>query len=131
MFENWYLNELFSQTIKNVWKYTDYYLLKLIFNILNDTKIIDLLKNDISIDDIIKIKQYPFKVIPALKWMLDRLVLDKYITNNTAQSITKYKLTDKKMNYDLSEIKRKAIEIAQNIFQVKKKVLILYILLII
>lgn len=111
MFEDWYLNELFSKKIRDVWKLTDYYLLKLIFNILDNTGILNQLKTAITVNEILKKQNYQPKVFSALKWMLDRLSLDGYL-KIINQSELKYVLTDKKMEYNLAEIKEKAKRMA-------------------
>lgn len=112
MFKDWFLNELFSTKIRNVWKLTDYYLLKLIYNIFDTTDILSLLDDPISLNKIIEQKKYPEHVRSALKWMLDRLELDGYLSKIFNSSIEKYQLTDKKMDYDLDEVKSKAEEMA-------------------
>jgi SAM-dependent methyltransferase len=112
MFEDWYLNELFSNKIRNVWKLTDYYLLKLIFVILEETDIISLLKKAVSINEILDEKKYPLKVFNAVKWMLDRLAMDEYLKITDVDSINKYTLTDKVMDYNLNEIKNQAVSMA-------------------
>lgn len=112
MLEDWYLNELFSPKIRNVWKLTDYYLLKLIFNILEENNIIQLLSSPITIDKIIKNKKYPNKVYSSLKWLFDRLALDGYISKAKNSDEDLYCLTDKKIEFDLDKIKDQASKMA-------------------
>jgi SAM-dependent methyltransferase len=108
MFEEWYLNDLLSQKIRNVWKLTDHYLLKLLFNILDESKILDYLKKPVKVDDIIKSQGYPQKVSSALKWILERLLLDGYLSRTNEGKDAEYCLTDKQIEYDLTEIKERA-----------------------
>jgi len=112
MFEEWYLNELISDKIKNAWKLTDYYLLKLIFNIFENTGILKQLNNSASINEIIKENKFSEKVYSAVKWLLDRLEMDGYLKKIKSVNEEKYILTNKKMEYDLEEIKSKAHELA-------------------
>ncbi|OHD09506.1 MAG: hypothetical protein A2086_16855 [Spirochaetes bacterium GWD1_27_9] len=104
MFEDWYLSELISKKIRDIWKLTDYYLLRLIHDILKKTEIDLFLKNPITINDIIEKKGYSQNVFSSLKWMFDRLVLDGYLQIND----DKYSLTSKVMEYELDEIKNKS-----------------------
>lgn len=110
MFEEWYLNELFSPQIRNAWKLADFYLLKCIYEILEQTGIINFLKNFISVNEIIKKMNYPERVYSSIEWMLNRLVLDNYLIKE-CQNETKYKLSYKKMEYNLTELKSKALNI--------------------
>ncbi|MCG8569939.1 MAG: hypothetical protein MJB14_07340, partial [Spirochaetes bacterium] len=114
MLEEWYLKELISKNIQDIWKLTDYYLLKLIDNILNDTKIDQYLQNPTTISEIIVKKQYPEKVYSSLKWLLDRLVLDGYAEKLTHRDENKYQLTDKKVTFNLQEILKQAKQKAPN-----------------
>ena len=109
MFEKWYLDELISKTIQDVWKLTDYFLLKLIYNIFENTKIILLLKDGTGVSDIIKKNNYPDKVFSSIKWMLDRLTIDDFVKKI---STDKYQLTTKEMDYNLADIKEKAKNMA-------------------
>ena len=59
MFEKWYLEELISKTIRDIWKLTDYFLLKLISDILDKAEITPLLKSGTTVDSIIQKKDYP------------------------------------------------------------------------
>lgn len=112
MFEEWYLNDLFSSKIREIWKLTDYYLLKCIFNILDETKILNLLDEFKSIDDIMKIKSYSGKVFSAIEWIFDRLTLDDYLIKEKKSDIIKYKLSDKKMVYELEKLEQQAVQSA-------------------
>lgn len=112
MFEDWYLNDLFSSKIREIWKLTDYYLLKCIFNILDETKILNHLNEFKSIDEIIQINNYPKKVFSAIKWIFDRLTLDDYLIKERNSDIIKYKLSDKKMVYDLDKLENLAVQSA-------------------
>ncbi len=112
MFEKWYLNELFSSKIRDVWKLTDYYLLKLIFNILEESSIIQLLNSPISVNNIMEYKNYPKKVYSSIQWMLNRLALDGYITKTDNVNEILYYLTNKEMDFNLDEIKEKAFKMA-------------------
>ena len=108
MFEEWYLNEVFSSKIRDAWKLTDYYLLRLIFNILDESSIIYLLKSPVSIDKILKSKKYPDRVYFSIQWILDRLTLDGFVKKMEEGSEVLYSITDKQMEYDLDKIKEKA-----------------------
>lgn len=109
MFEEWYLNELFSTKIRKIWKVTDYYLLQCIFNILKECEIIELLTIPITIKEIISKKGYPEKTASSLEWILDRLALDGYIEIKNEENEKKYKLSNKKIDYNLEELKEKAL----------------------
>jgi SAM-dependent methyltransferase len=106
MFEDWYLTELITQKIKDTWKLTDFFLLKILYDIIEKDGIHDFLKNEITIDEIMLKKSYSTNSFRSLKWILDRLALDGYISING----DKYKLTDKKMTLDLEDIKKAAKE---------------------
>ena len=112
MFEEWYLNEVFSSKIRDAWKLTDYYLLRSIFNILDKSSIIKLLKTPISINTIMKVKKYPKRVFSSIQWILERLVLDGYVNKIKKRNEILYSITDKKMEYNLDEIKNKAYDLA-------------------
>lgn len=105
MFEEWYLNDLISPTIQKIWKQTDYYLLKLIFNMFQKVGIYDLLKKPITISEILRKQDYSDGVYSSIEWMLERLLLDNYVTKTGE----KYQLSDKEMTYNLEEVKEKAI----------------------
>lgn len=108
MFEKWYLEELISKTIRDIWKLTDYFLLKLISNILDKAEITPLLKSGTTVDSIIQKKDYPAKVYASLKWLLDRLKLDGFVSMRLENNVEFYTLSDKTMNYDLNTIKSQA-----------------------
>lgn len=112
MFEDWYLEELIGQKIKEIWKLTDYYLLKLIDNIFEKIEIKNLLKDFITVDEILNKKGYDSKVSNALKWMLERLAFDNYIEKKEDGDLTFYKLTTKSIDYNLDEIREKALKAA-------------------
>ncbi|MBQ3921870.1 MAG: hypothetical protein II707_01140, partial [Spirochaetales bacterium] len=73
MLEQWYLEELISQPIRNIWKQTDYYLLRQIFNILHETGIFEDLQKGTTVDSLIAAKSFDPNVKSSLKWLLDRL----------------------------------------------------------
>ncbi|HOL56067.1 MAG TPA: methyltransferase [Spirochaetota bacterium] len=108
MFEDWYLNDLINKTIRDIWKLTDYYLLKLIDDILVKTDIKNILNNFTTLENIIANKGYEDKVKNALKWILDRLSLDGYIEIKEENSDFLYKWGNKKIDYNLEEIRKKA-----------------------
>ncbi len=110
MFEDWYLDSLINKTIRDIWKLTDYYLLKLIDQIFEKIEIKDLLKNFITVDEILNKKGYEPKVSNALKWMFDRLNLDNYIEKKEDGELTFYKLTEETIDYNLDEIREKALK---------------------
>lgn len=112
MLEDWYLNELFSPKIRNVWKLTDFYLLKLILNVLEENNIIQLLNSPVSVNEIIKNNKYPKKVYSSIKWLLDRLAMDGYIIKIKNSNENLYRLTDKKIDFDLDKIKNQAYNMA-------------------
>jgi SAM-dependent methyltransferase len=107
MFEEWYLSDLVNEKIRNIWKLTDYYLLRLIYDILEKTGVDTLLAKGSSVSGIIESKGFPAKVNSALTWMLDRLYLDKYI-DRSGDSDPVYKFTGKTMEYNLEEIRNEA-----------------------
>jgi len=108
MFEDWYLNDLINKTIRDIWKLTDYYLLKLIDDILVKTDIKNILNDFTTLENIIANKGYEDKVKNALKWILDRLSLDGYIEIKEENSDFLYKWGNKKIDYNLEEIRKKA-----------------------
>lgn len=108
MFEDWYLNDLINKTIQNIWKLTDYYLLKSIDNILDKTNIKSILKDFVTIDTILSKNEYDPKVYNSLKWMLERLALEGYIEKKEENSNTFYKWSGKTIDYNLEEIRNKA-----------------------
>jgi SAM-dependent methyltransferase len=104
VFEEWYLTELISPVIKDVWKLTDYYLMKLINDIFEKNGINDILKFPVTVNDIIKKNNYSESSYSSIKWMLDRLSLDGYIKNENAN----YSLSGKTMDYNLANIREEA-----------------------
>ena len=100
MFEEWYLNDLITEKIKATWKYTDHYLLKLIYEIMENSGIIGYLDSKTTIELIIEKQNYSPNTFKAIKWMLDRLALDGYVKNEDGY----YVLTDKKMTIKTEEI---------------------------
>ena len=110
MLEQWYLEELISQPIRDIWKQTDYYLLRQIFNILHETGMFEDLQKGTTVDSLIAAKSFDPNVKSSLKWLLDRLAEDEYAT----VSGDVYRLTDKPMTYDLEEVKNKAVSVAPN-----------------
>ena len=110
MLEQWYLEELISKPIRDIWKQTDYYLLKLIFNILQETGMDESLRHGTSVDQLIQEKSFDAGVHSSLKWLLDRLAEDDYVS--VCGDV--YKLTDKPMTYELDEVKAKAVSVAPN-----------------
>jgi ubiquinone/menaquinone biosynthesis C-methylase UbiE len=112
MFEEWYLNEVFSSKIRNAWKLTDHYLLRSIFNILDESSVIHLLQSPVSINEILKSKKYPVSVFSSVQWILERLALDGYVKKNIKENEVLYNITNKKMEYDLEQIKDKAFKMA-------------------
>ncbi len=107
MFEKWYLDELIGDTIKNVWKLTDHYLLKLIDNIIEQTGMVKDLANGSDIKSIIKNRGFAEKVFSSIEWLLNRLEMDGYIKKSN-DAIPVYKLTDKKNTGNLDQIKAQA-----------------------
>ena len=62
MLEDWYFDELISKKIRDIWKLTDFYLLKILYNIIEITKIDLLLRNGTTINDIIITNNYNLNV---------------------------------------------------------------------
>jgi len=110
MFEEWYFEELISKKIRDIWKLTDYFLLKSIDDIFNNTGINDLLNNKVTVEEIITKNKYDASVKSSIKWMLDRLVIDGYINKDGDYYIRE----NRKIDYNLSEIKEKAYKEAKN-----------------
>jgi len=110
MFEEWYFEELVSEKIRDIWKLTDYYLLKQIDNILFKTGIKSLIKSKITVSEIIKHNNYSENVRSSIKWMLDRLSMDGYVGKENDY----YFWLDKDIPYDLGYIKEKAQKEAEN-----------------
>jgi len=108
MFEKWYLEELINKTIRDIWKLTDYFLLKLISNILDNAEITPLLKSGTTVNNIIQKKNYPANVYASLKWLLDRLKLDGFVSMRLDNNVEFYTLSNKTMDYDLDAIKSMA-----------------------
>ncbi|HQJ04864.1 MAG TPA: hypothetical protein PLI57_00615 [Spirochaetota bacterium] len=108
MFEKWYLEELINKTIRDIWKLTDYFLLKLISNILDNAEITPLLKSGTTVNNIIQKKNYPANVYASLKWLLDRLKLDGFVSMRLDNNVEFYTLSNKTMGYDLDAIKSMA-----------------------
>ncbi|HQB60952.1 MAG TPA: hypothetical protein PK899_04740, partial [Spirochaetota bacterium] len=90
MFEKWYLEELINKTIRDIWKLTDYFLLKLISNILDNAEITPLLKSGTTVNNIIQKKNYPANVYASLKWLLDRLKLDGFVSMRLDNNVEFY-----------------------------------------
>lgn len=110
MFESWYFDELISKKIRDIWKLTDHFLLKHIDNIVIATGIKEVLKERITIDDIIKKKGYSENVKSSVKWILDRLVLDGFISCDNGY----YFLNSKKIDFDLTDIRNQALNEASD-----------------
>lgn len=110
MFEEWYFEELVNKKIRDIWKLTDHFLLGQIDKIFTVTGIKSLLLNKISINDIIKKGNYSSSAESSIKWMLDRLALDGYIKISNDS----YQYTDRVVNFNLDEIKKRAFSEAEN-----------------
>ncbi|HPO51127.1 MAG TPA: methyltransferase, partial [Spirochaetota bacterium] len=86
------------------------FLLKSIDDIFNNTGINDLLNNKVTVEEIITKNKYDASVKSSIKWMLDRLVIDGYINKDGDYYIRE----NRKIDYNLSEIKEKAYKEAKN-----------------
>ncbi len=112
MFEEWYLNDLINERIKKSWKLCDLYLLTNLDGILKKTGIFELLKNEISINEIIIKRAYTDKVFYSIKWIFDRLGLDNYLVSKTINNTIVYQLTGKTYIRNVTELFSEAMDLA-------------------
>jgi len=104
MFEKWYLEELMSKNVRDIWPLTDKYLIQLIKNIFDEVGITNDLNNFTSINKIIEKYKFSEKSYNAIKWCLERLKFDEHVISEENKDESKYKWSEKKIDFNLDEI---------------------------
>ncbi len=95
MFEDWYLNDLIEDKIKASWKLSDHYLIALLYKVLLDSKLDKILQKSVTIDEIIKQNNYIDESRYLIRWILEKMALNGYISKETDSIPIKYKYTGK------------------------------------
>ncbi len=106
MFEEWYLNKLMTKEIRDVWKLTDYYLLQLIFLMIEKSGMETILKDGATPLEIVEKKNYNKSSTNSIKWILDRLAVDSFLDVKDG----KYYLSNNRPNFDIEKILKEAEE---------------------